>query len=60
MRLLERCDEIVRIIDETLGDIDKTTSRSLTLNVVMDGSSEFATMSAETTDKRPGGWRLSL
>ena len=47
MRLLERCDEIVRIIDETLGDIGKTTRRSLTLNVVMDDSSEFATMSAE-------------
>jgi hypothetical protein len=47
MRLLERCDEIVRIIDETLGDIDKRTSRSLTLNVAMDDSSEFATMSAE-------------
>jgi hypothetical protein len=46
MRLLERCDEIVRIIDETLGDIDETTSRSLNLNVVMDDSSESATMSA--------------
>jgi hypothetical protein len=47
MRLLERCDQIIRIIDETLGDIDKTTSRLLTLNVVMDDSSEFAAMSAE-------------
>jgi hypothetical protein len=46
MRLLERCDEIVRIIDEALGDIDETTSRSLTLNVVVDDNSEFATMSA--------------